>query len=89
MFSSYRDSKIVLLFDKGYIMERILLLLLIGLGIFYLVSNNYIDISGLHINHIDSNTLILVAIGIVILFLLFNRGNGGGGRGGRRGGRRR
>jgi uncharacterized protein HemY len=74
-------------------MERILLwLFLFGLGLFYLISNGYIDISKLNIQDIDSNTLILIAIGVIVLFLLFNNRNGSGGSHGgkgRKGGRGR
>jgi len=75
-------------------LERIILfLLLIGLGLFYLITNGYIDLSHFNIEKIDSNSLILIAMGVIILFLLFSskRGNSdshGNSRGGRRGGGR-
>jgi len=67
-------------------MERILILVLIVLGFFYLTSNGYIDLSKIDLSHISSNTWILIFMGIIVLLLLF--GGRGGGRGGRGGGGR-
>ncbi len=76
----------------------ILFVLLFGLGLFYLITNGYIHMNQFNIEDINSNTLILIAMGIIIIFLLFSnrrsgasrgaRGQGGGGAG-RKGGRGR
>ena len=74
-------------------MEIVLILALIGLGGLYLVNNKYIDLDKIDISHIDNNTIILIAMAIIVLILLFRgfngRGGHGGGRRGSRGGRGR
>jgi len=72
-------------------MDR-LIWILVGFGIFYLLSKNGVDFNSFSlndINHINTNTLILIVAVVIIILFLFSRGGGGGGRGGRRGGGRR
>ncbi len=68
-------------------MDR-LIWLLIGFGLFYLLSKQDIDFHNIDINHLSTNTLIAI-IGIIIVVLFLFTGNSGGGRGGRGGGRGR